>query len=94
MRRAALHAHVRTLIENTFVNDDADVAKALLAEADEPTSGFGTLAFKLDDTTNGTAEAIAEKFQLLAEQVDDRTKDKIADGSYFVSPCAFLASLV
>lgn len=92
MRRQALEAHVRELIENAFTGDDADVAATLLAEADAD-HGFGALCTRLDQRADGDRDTITAVFTALVEELEDHQLDAIAHGK-FECASGWLSTLV
>lgn len=84
MRRAQLEQTVRELVEATF---DADVAEAIVGD-----EAFGALASTLQREADGDYDAMDRALTGVANSLDDRTLDWLADGSD--NPAAFIASRI
>jgi hypothetical protein len=93
MRRAQLHTLVADLVTESFGGRDVDVADAVLADRDDDHGAFALLCRRLVDAGGEAEDGIRTAWAQLAAEVDDYTKDRVADGT-IGQPALYLAAFL
>jgi hypothetical protein len=91
MRRAQLHSLVGELVAESFAGADGDIADALLVDRHDDHGTFAVLCRTLVAAGGDSEDGVRTAWAQLAGQVDDYTKDRIADGTV-MQPAIYLAA--